>query len=112
MDNPPPYTNWVNFLAEYIIKNYGLNRFEVNNFAMSARALAHDGGWAKAPIWKGEKFDSFVQSNPDVVIIMIGNNDNCMKVNGTWTSLWNNSESVNNFINTYEELVNLMKYQP
>jgi hypothetical protein len=53
---------------------------------MSSRALAHDGGWNHKPIWTGEKFNDFMSSNADVFIIMIGQNDNIVKKNGTWTA--------------------------
>ena len=47
---------------------------------MSGRGLNHDGGWANKSIWKGEKFDDFIHSNADIVIIMLGNNDNGFKL--------------------------------
>lgn len=76
---------------------------------MSSRALSHEGGWAKSSIWKGEKFDDFIKSNSDVYIIMIGNNDNVEKLNGTFISLWNKRENVTNFVETYQELVGLLR---
>ena len=82
-------TNWVNYLADLLVENYGIDKYEVNNYAMSSRALCHDGGWNNASIWKGEKFDDFVNSKADAYIIMLGQNDNVYKLNGTWVSHWN-----------------------
>ena len=79
---------------------------------MSSRALAHDGGWNHKPIWTGEKFNDFMSSNADVFIIMIGQNDNQVKKNGTWTAQWNNETAVNNFIDSYEELANKIWAMP
>ena len=71
-DNPPPFTSWANFFTEYVIQNFGFDEFEINNYAMSGRALMHN---FLAPIWTGEKFNDFMNSNADVFLIMIGTND-------------------------------------
>lgn len=80
-DNPPPYTSWVNFFAEYLIQNFGTDEFEVHNYAMSARSFLHAGvpnfteKINMASMWNGEKFNDFMNSNADVFVIMMGTND-------------------------------------
>ena len=49
-------------MTSFIIQNFGFDKFEVNNYAMSARALEHNGGWNHQSIWNGEKFADFMKS--------------------------------------------------
>ena len=104
----------MNYLTEYIIQNFGLDEFEVDNYAMSARSLMND---TRAPIWQGEKFDAFMKSNADVFIVMIGTNDDRKNPfhPASWKDrliLWNDTKSIEKFVNTYVELGNSIKALP
>ena len=100
----------MNFLADFIVQNFGFDQFEVDNYAMSARSLMND---SRAPIWQGEKFDAFMKSNADVFIIMIGTNDDMERwhLKGK-ILLWNDTNSIDQFVKTYVDLGNKIKALP
>ena len=85
---------------------------------MSGRGVMHN----QYGIWTGEKFGDFMNSNADVFVIMIGTNDNFVKFEKdnrmpdpkTWneTVRWNSPEAIDEFINTYLELVTKIRALP